>query len=121
MKKYKFNSDSKEVYDAKGDVSFMISLEDNIDPNVVRNGLEKLTDNIGYGKYFWTGKSIVCMTDKDTYETMFNSELEHDENKKGELGYTTEGYRAMKKGSVPESLKREIKSVYLNVKRWITA
>jgi len=121
MKQYKFNPDPKDVCDSKGDVSFMVSLEDNVDPNNVRKGLEKLTDNIGYSVYSWVGQSITCRTDKDTYENkeVFDGELEHDEEKQGELGYTPEGYKELRKASVPENLKGEIKSVYLNIRRWI--
>lgn len=122
--KHEFTPDPIDVQLQKGDVFFLIGLKGivegcNVNPNDVRSRLEKNTSKISFVNYFWTASAMLCRTDKETYEELFKAELEYNLTKKGEHGYTPEGYRETKLAQVPDGLADIVKSINLNLIRKI--
>ncbi|MBI5065058.1 hypothetical protein HZA97_02370 [Candidatus Woesearchaeota archaeon] len=74
MIKYEFQPDSEEVYSSKGNYRLIIVLKENVDPNVARKELEKLTDNIGFVKYWRSFNGLNCRTTKETYDKLFKDQ-----------------------------------------------
>jgi len=112
--KYEFTVDGKEVLEQKGNVEFLIALEDNVDPNQVRSALEKMSADVGYMRYFSEIGVLSCKTDKATYERTFQTQLELDQNKKDQAGYAPGGYRELRAATVPSELSDKVNSVSLN-------
>lgn len=116
-KRYKFEPDTDDVIDSKGDLSFMLVLQRNIDPNIARQRLGEVTSDMGFGEYLWISSSIVCRTDKDNYEDFFTCEVEYDPSKAGQTNYTHEGYKPVTFAKVPDDLADVIKNAHLNLVR----
>ena len=117
--KYEFTPDSDKVLEQKGDVYFNLVLQDipPIHPTDARREINKITNEIGFMQYNWVGKYICCRTDKDSFESLFQVELEFNPKRKGNMGYTQQGYRALGTANVRDELSDVIKSAYLNYTR----
>ncbi len=113
-KKYEFTLDSEETLNQKGDVEFIMGLEGNVDPNKVKTTLENLAADVGYVTYVGMTGLLVCKTDKQTYERVFQTQLEHDQKKQGLSKYTKAGYLELKPATIPDELREELYSVHLN-------
>lgn len=73
--KYQFTVDSKEVFRQKGDFSFIVGIEEEVDPNEVRTALDKISPKIGYANYLANLNILVCVTDDDTWKEKFNGKI----------------------------------------------
>ena len=112
--RYEFEPDRPEEYMAKGDVSIIITLEEDVDPNAARSGIKSLTDNMGYFNYLWINNSLYAYTDPETCKQVFNWDVVKEESRESGVGYPREGYRQMNTADVPESLEGIVRSVNLN-------
>lgn len=114
QKTYEFNVDSQEVWEEKGDAFFVMGLHGHVDPNEVKSELEKMSANVGYVTYMKHINLLICVTDRATYERTFQTQLELDRIKKGQAGYTPEGYRELKPAAIPTELSDKVYAVHLN-------
>lgn len=111
---YSFEVDSDEVLKKKGDVVFVMNLHEGADPNKVKSKLEELSAEVGYANYMKHLGALVCVTNQTTYERIFETQLELNPIKKGQKGYTTEGYGELKPATIPSELSDIVHSVFLN-------
>ncbi|MBT3398199.1 hypothetical protein HOA55_02455 [archaeon] len=114
-KLYNFNPDSVEVLSSKGDVSFIMALNRDVDPNNVREVIEGLAQNIGYVNYIPGACGLVCTTDKETYEEFFRAELQKGDGPAGRK--TLECYSELQHAKVPDELCDMVSSIDLNIVR----
>ena len=114
-KRYTFKVDPDEVLQQKGDVVFIMGLNKNVDPNAVKSTLEEMSADVGYATYMEHIRILVCVTNQATYEGAFQTQLELDRIKKGQAGYTPEGYHELKAATVPKELSDTVYRVHLNI------
>lgn len=114
QKTHEFNVDSQEVWEEKGDVFFVMGLGEQADPNDVKSRLEKMSANVGYVTYMKHINILICVTDRATYEGTFQTQLVLDRIKKGQVGYTPEGYRELKPATIPTELSDRVYAIHLN-------
>ena len=114
-KMYTFKVDPDEVLQQKGDVVFIMGLNENVDPNAVKSTLEEMSADVGYATYMKNIRRLVCVTNQATYERAFQTQLELDRIKKSQAGYTPEGYRELKAATIPSELNDKVYVVYLNI------
>lgn len=107
---YKFIPDSGEV---EGDVGLRLKLCYNVDPNLTREGLEKLTQDITFTGYWPSSEELLCMTTPDIVKTIFDGEVRRYSGKEGKEGYTENGYQAIRPLNVPDGLHELIHTAEL--------
>jgi|SRR3989344_7064480 len=75
MGKYKFEVDLDEVWKQKGDLSFVVGINEKVNPNKVRTALDQISSNIGYATYLENLNILVCVTDDQTWKEKFNGKI----------------------------------------------
>lgn len=119
QEKYEFSLDDDATLQNMGDVYFIMELAPNTDPNELRSKLELIalgTDKIGYANYMPNIGYMVCVTNLEAYEKLFDSELQKVDKEKQsrQLRYTTEGYREVRPSKVPPELEDNVARIFLN-------
>ena len=111
---------------AKKNVNFIVSLEDCIDEKEFRDEFRKVLERelgkdaknkIDIISYVGRENALMCRTDRETYEKLFETQLEFDPSQKNKVYYTAEGYKEMKKTTIPEGFREKVKCVHLD-KNW---
>ncbi len=113
----KFLPDHDLTLRNKGDVSFIIGLNQGVDPNDIRDTLGMLTSDIGYSSYMTVTSALVCVTDRKTYQDIFKTTLQHGPVARGKT--TDQGYSENEErhATIPQELEGKVSYVGLNIRR----